>query len=150
MSAILFRLRCVKCVYFCHNLKQVMCSQLSTVYISNHKASYMRQLYPQIQICNRVWCLVIAYLWMILVLYLYPYKTPKWSIRYMFCRTRNMIKGYIKIMKLRQNGCHFADDIFKWIFLNENLWYSNEISLKYVPWGPFNNKLTLFQIKAWP
>ena len=27
----------------------------------------------------------------------------------------------------RENGCHFPDDIFKWIFLNENVWISIEI-----------------------
>ena len=27
----------------------------------------------------------------------------------------------------------FAHDILKWIFLNENFWISNKMSLKYVP-----------------
>ena len=31
------------------------------------------------------------------------------------------------------NGRHFADDIFKWIFLNENVWIPIKISLKFVP-----------------
>ena len=31
------------------------------------------------------------------------------------------------------NGRHFADDIFKCIFLNENVWISLKISLKFVP-----------------
>ena len=34
-----------------------------------------------------------------------------------------------------QNGRHFADNMFKCIFLNENIWISNKISLKNVPWG---------------
>ena len=34
---------------------------------------------------------------------------------------------------------HFADDIFKCIFLNENVWIPVKISLKYVPEGPINN-----------
>ena len=38
---------------------------------------------------------------------------------------------------------HFADDIFKWIFLNENVWISIDISLKFVPRGPINNIPTL-------
>ena len=29
---------------------------------------------------------------------------------------------FIKILSLRQNGHQFADDIFKCIFLNENVW----------------------------
>ena len=50
----------------------------------------------------------------------------------------------------RQNGRHFADDIFKWIFLNENVWISIKISLKFVPQGfSINNILALVQIMAW-
>ena len=40
---------------------------------------------------------------------------------------------------LGQNGLHFADDMFKRIFLNENIWILNKISLKYVPWGLIDN-----------
>ena len=35
----------------------------------------------------------------------------------------------------RQNGRHFANDIFKWIFLNENIWIWINMSLKYDPDG---------------
>ena len=34
-----------------------------------------------------------------------------------------------------QNGRHFADDIFKCIFLNENVWIPIKISMKFVPKG---------------
>ena len=34
---------------------------------------------------------------------------------------------------LRQNCCHFTDNIFQCIFLNENIWFSLKISLKFVP-----------------
>ena len=43
----------------------------------------------------------------------------------------------------------FADDIFKRIFLNENIWISNKISLKYVPRGPIDNMSALVQIMTW-
>ena len=43
---------------------------------------------------------------------------------------------------------HFADDIFKCIFLNENVWISIKISLKFVPQGPIDN-IPLVQIMAW-
>ena len=49
----------------------------------------------------------------------------------------------------RQNGRHFPDDIFKYIFLNENIWISIKISLKFVPKGPIDNILALFQMMAW-
>ena len=34
-----------------------------------------------------------------------------------------------------QNGCHFADSIFKCIFMNENVWIKMNISLEVVPNG---------------
>ena len=48
-----------------------------------------------------------------------------------------------------QNGRHFADDIFRRIFLNENIWILNKISLKYVPCGVNDNMSALVQIMAW-
>ena len=52
-------------------------------------------------------------------------------------------------MRPRQNGRHFADDIFKCIFLNENVWISIKISLKFVPKGPIKYIPALVQIMAW-
>ena len=49
----------------------------------------------------------------------------------------------------RQNGRHFADDIFKCIFLNENVWIPIKIPMKFVPKGPINNIPALVQIMAW-
>ena len=43
----------------------------------------------------------------------------------------------------------FPDDIFKWIFLNENVWILINIPLKFVPRGPINNIPTLVQVMAW-
>ena len=42
-------------------------------------------------------------------------------------------------LRPRQNGRHFADTIFKHIFLNENIWIPIKISLKFVPKGSINN-----------
>ena len=39
----------------------------------------------------------------------------------------------------KKNGYHFADDISKCIFLNENVWFPIKISLKFVPKGLINN-----------
>ena len=49
----------------------------------------------------------------------------------------------------RQDGRHFPDDIFKWIFLNEIIIISIRISLKFVPSGPIKNIPALVQIMAW-
>ena len=47
-------------------------------------------------------------------------------------------------LRPRQNGRHFADDIFKCIFFNENVWILNKTSLKYVPYGIIDNMQTLY------
>ena len=56
---------------------------------------------------------------------------------------------YLNTLGPRQNGRHFTDDIFKCILLNENVWISIKISLKFVPKGPINNIPALVQIMAW-
>ena len=52
-------------------------------------------------------------------------------------------------LRPRGNEQHFADDIFKRIFFNENVWISIKISLKFVPKDPINNISTLVQIMVW-
>ena len=52
-------------------------------------------------------------------------------------------------LKPRQNGCHLPDAIFKYILLNQNVWISIKISLKFVPKGPVNNIPALIEIMAW-
>ena len=52
-------------------------------------------------------------------------------------------------LRPRQNGRHLPDDIFKCIFLNENVLISIKISLKFVPKGQINNILALVWIMAW-
>ena len=48
-----------------------------------------------------------------------------------------------------QSGHHFADDIFKCIFLNEKFCIFIRISLKSVPKGPFDNMWASVQVMAW-
>ena len=57
--------------------------------------------------------------------------------------------GFFNTLRPRQNGRHFADDVFICIFLNENVWILLKISLKFVPKGPINNIPALVQIMAW-
>ena len=66
---------------------------------------------------------------------------------YYFCRT--MSSCCINTLRPRQNRRYFADDIFKCIFLNENVWISINISLKFVPKGLINHIPALVQIMAW-
>ena len=55
----------------------------------------------------------------------------------------------LNTLRPRRNEQHFADDIFKRIFFNENDWISIKISLKVVPKGPIKNIPVLVQIMAW-
>ena len=48
-----------------------------------------------------------------------------------------------------QNGRHFADDIFRWIFVNEKFCILINISMKFVPKGLNNDIPTLVHIMAW-
>ena len=52
-------------------------------------------------------------------------------------------------LRLRRNRRHFAGDILKRIFWNENLWILIKISLKFIPKHPVNNITALVQIIAW-
>ena len=66
------------------------------------------------------------------------------------CNTKSMTwKCHVNTLRPRQNGRHFPDDIFKCMKLNENVWISNKILLKFVPKGPINNIPALVQIMAW-
>ena len=62
-----------------------------------------------------------------------PFGAP---LRYVTSRvsvTTPCWKNNINTLRLRKNGRHFADSIFKCIILNENVWISLKISLKFVP-----------------
>ena len=73
------------------------------------------------------------------------------------CKSRQWLIWYMQLtqwlcvntLRPRQNGRHFADDIFKCIFLNEKVYISIKISLKFVPKGPFNNTPVSAQIMDW-
>ena len=56
--------------------------------------------------------------------------------------------GSLNTLRPRQNRRHFADDIFKCIFLKENAWISLKITLK-VPKVRINNISALVQIMSW-
>ena len=58
------------------------------------------------------------------------------------CVTRHQC---VSTLRPRQNGRHFADDIFKCIFLNENVCISLKISLKFVSKVRMNNTPAMVQ-----
>ena len=52
-------------------------------------------------------------------------------------------------LPLDEMAAILSDDIFKHIFLNENVRISIQISLKYVPMRSNDNKSALVQVRAW-
>ena len=62
---------------------------------------------------------------------------------------RNKDVQSINTLRPIQDAQLFADDIFKCIFLNENIIILSKNSLKFVPKVPINNILALVQIMAW-
>ena len=58
------------------------------------------------------------------------------------------VTAQFNTLRPRQNGRHFADDIFKCIFLTENAWILIKIKLKFVSKGSINIP-ALAQIIAW-
>ena len=76
-----------------------------------------------------------------------------WLCEPLVKRVRNFLfqhhSSQFKSLSPRQNGRHYTDDIFKCIFLNENIWISSNISLKFVPEWQINKIPALVQIMAW-
>ena len=52
-------------------------------------------------------------------------------------------------LRPRQDGRHFADDIFRCIFFHGNCYILIKFSLKYVRKGPIDDNPALVQIMAW-
>ena len=59
------------------------------------------------------------------------------------------VNRVVNTLRLRQNASCFADNIFKCIFLNENVWILLKISLMVVSNVSINNIPALVQIMAW-
>ena len=57
--------------------------------------------------------------------------------------------GYVNSSPSGQNGCNFANDIFRCIFLNEKFCVLIKVSRKFILNGPIDNNPTLVQIMAW-
>ena len=66
-----------------------------------------------------------------------------------YCYYCILLLTYHNTLRQAQNGCHFADSIFKLISLNENFCILIQISMKFLPNGPTDNTPALFQIMAW-
>ena len=72
---------------------------------------------------------------------------PRWPYHINFLKLH--LAFSLNSLRPRRNRRHFADDIFKCILLNENVLFSIEISLKFIPKGLIKNIPALVQIMAW-
>ena len=65
------------------------------------------------------------------------------------CQCVVAVKLLINSSPPGENGRHFADDMYKHIFLNENVRIPIQISLTFVPKGPTDNKSALVLVMTW-
>ena len=76
------------------------------------------------------------------------------SGKYILCCFTSSAFGSFPLFKItlrpRQKCRRHPDDIFKCIFLNENLWITIKMSLKFVNKGPIDDVPALFQTMSWP
>ena len=80
------------------------------------------------------------------------HKMPRYDAALAHCNNYTHLRQcyhVLNTLRPRQDGRHFADDIFKCIFLNENALIANKISLKFVSKGPITNIPSLVQLMAW-
>ena len=56
---------------------------------------------------------------------------------------------WVNTLRPRQDSRHFPDDVFKWIFLNANVWIFINISPEFLPKGQIINIPALVQMMAW-
>ena len=72
-----------------------------------------------------------------------------WNRHTDLMRWWDLCPWHLNTLRPRPNGHHFADDVFKHIFLNENVCILLKISLKFVPKDLINNISALDQIMTW-
>ena len=65
------------------------------------------------------------------------------------CEVWNVVVTDLTHLPLDKMAAVLADNIFKCIFFIENDRIPTQISLKFVPKSPINDKLALFQVIAW-
>ena len=144
----------VKCEYITLYLLWSL-KQFSMLKVKCDKTQKLRQnvcvvvmMILSLNTCIEILCL--KELWSVYSASLSPYLPGTTMILPAACKRKNKtIYWLINTLMPRQNGQHFPDNIFQYIFLNENVWISIEISLNYVHKSPINNKPALVQIMAW-
>ena len=63
---------------------------------------------------------------------------------------RSVAWSLLNILRLKQNGRNFADNIFTLILLIKDCWIFIQISLEFIPKGPIDIVPAMVQIINWP
>ena len=104
------------------------------------------------KVCDLDLCVEDHYACYLLVLMFRPYKPLKYilglkdAVSLMFHWSSARL--YLNSSPPGQNGRHFADDIFRCVFVNEKSCILIRISLNFVPKGPIDNNPALVQIMS--
>ena len=114
------------------------CCQNYNFYSSTNDANFINMRSFPFRYLEIIIISYSEFIWRIMKIHLPFPSSPETEIVYV-----------INTLRPRHNGRHFADDIFKCIFLNENVWIPIKISLKFVPKGPINYIPSLVHIMDW-
>ena len=111
--------------------------------------------------CQGIVCMVWTLLYFAMLYYIiflcYPYfqsyftgteVTIKWMSQMNHMNPQIIIENNTKHSTKIYSGCHFTDNVFRCIFVNEMLHILMKISLKFVAEGPNDNYPALVQIMA--
>ena len=85
------------------------------------------------------------------LLYIYIYIYIMYATKQNLCPRELLLQksDLLKSSPPEQNGHHFADNIFRYIFVNEKFWILIQISLQFVPKCPVDRTPLLIWIMAW-
>ena len=126
--------------YFLFKFITSMNGSTAVLQLLKHSPYHSLALYHHISCLN-----FIIFIYLYLSIYTWSFQVAQGGVSLHLISSTNEFNT----LRPRQNGRHFPDDIFKWIFLNENVWISIEIPVKFVPKGQINNIPAFFQIMAW-
>ena len=131
------------------------CRSNGSVWNTNHhcyqtiSANIVNIIYTEIAIREWISSYIYVKQWVWLRIHVIFVKGILLFVSNCICMTNwGVIETLVNILRPSKNGRHVADDIFKCIFLNENIWIPTKISLNYVPYGLIDNMAALVQIIA--
>ena len=114
---------------------------------SQRWSQYCTYWWPSAVMCSGIYSRSDHQIWVP-----YIYGTGTWGIKYHECQRSIawlVANSLLNTSRPEQNGHQFADDIFKFIFLDENCCTLIKILLQIVPVDLVNDIEALVQVMAW-